>query len=494
MTPPKCDQNEKRHNSVPPVAGHLLYLALVSFAVTGAQAQTIDNEDLALRGVTQSDGMSDTEQRRFLRSAERLTDQETDAQTEPVDRDPVLTGAVQAVQNPDSINPAQASVDTINRRDDDDPFDPAGIRIGSFILRPSITQQIAHQSERDGSASVSRTYSRTVLNSQLQSDWSRHQLTVTGEHVFDKTISGNGEEDPSTDIAADLRLDLSSTTTASFAAGYSFGQESQTDANAVNNAVAQADVQSINANASLDHLFGAWRGTVSLSGGRSTFGDAQLASGTLLTLSERDESNYAITLRAGIESGAAYTPFIEGEFGQIIYDQQLDSSGFARSSTSYALRAGIETDFGEKLTGEISAGFAQRNIDDTRLAPIQAFTVDGFATWSPRRGTDVVMALSTSLEDSTRASEPGSIFYSANAEITHELSSNLIVSASGLLGWRDYVGATANQTVYGVGSGFTWWLNRNVGIDGGITYEKTVTDGGGTNDDLFLGLGMKLQR
>lgn len=136
MAPRKCDQNDVRHNSVLPSAGRFVYVVFISFVATAAQAQTIDNEDLALRGVTQSDGLSDAERRRFLRSAESLTDEEPAEEIEPVDNDPILTGAVQPVQSVGSVNPSQTTVDTIYRRDDNDPFDPVGIRVGSFILRP----------------------------------------------------------------------------------------------------------------------------------------------------------------------------------------------------------------------------------------------------------------------------------------------------------------------------------------------------------------------
>ncbi|WP_419908684.1 outer membrane beta-barrel protein [Hoeflea sp.] len=487
--------SRSRFYAAPPRAG-LASLLVTAACLAGAgetRAQAISNEDLLLRGITDDGGLSDTERRRLLRAADRIVEDPVGEERLPAQ--PVIVEPIEPVQSADTVNPPTAPVAVQeNRRDDPDPFEPVGIRVGTFILRPSVTQQIAHEHQNDGTATVSRTYSRTVLDTEIESDWSRHQLVIGAEQVIDKTISGDGSEDPQTSVNADLRLDISSTTTADLSFDYQFGREDQTDANAVTNAIAQAEVHSFGASAALTHLFGSWRGTASIDGGRTTFGSAELSSGSLVSLSDRNENNYTVTLRAGLETGSAYRPFVEGDFGQIIYDDALDSSGFARSSKTYGLRAGVATDFGEKLTGEVSVGYAQRDIDDSRLEPIQAFTVDGFATWSPRRGTNVLMGLSTSLEDSTTADESGSVYYAATAEVTHRLRTNLQANASGFIGWRDYVGTTPNQIVAGAGAGMTWWLNRYFAIDGGVTYERRFNDGGTEEDDLFVGVGMKVQR
>ncbi|MCY6379251.1 outer membrane beta-barrel protein [Hoeflea prorocentri] len=487
-------------------AGAILLALCTSLSgVQTASGQAIADEDFLLRGLTDEGGLSDNERRRLLRDideaegtalrTDRIDDPGTNATFEADPDEPQTLNPAQPVQTRGTINPStQPVVQGTARRDEDNPFEPVGIRVGTFIMRPSITQQIAHESDSDGSSNTSRTYSRTVLETEFESDWSRHQLVIGAEQVIDRTISGDGSEDPSTSVAADLRLDLSSTTTANLGLDYQFGREDPTDANAVTNAVAQAEVHDFAAAGSLSHLFGSWRGTATINGGRTTFGSAELSDGTFVSLADRNQSNYTLTLRAGLETGSAYRPFFEADGGQIIYDDTLDASGFDRSSTTYGLRAGVAADFGEKLTGEIAVGYAQRDINDSRLEPIQAFTVDGFATWSPRRGTDVLMGLATTLEDSTTANEPGSVFYAATMEITRQLHANLSANVSGFVGWRDYVGATPNETIFGAGAGFTWWWNRYFALNGDITYEKTTSDGGTDQDDLFVGLGVKIQR
>ncbi|MCR9136349.1 MAG: outer membrane beta-barrel protein [Alphaproteobacteria bacterium] len=481
-------------------------LALMAADPSPVFAQSTGNTE-ELRGIGASDdGLNGAERRRNERSAENGSDNATgDPLAEPsagatqTDASEI-TGTIQPVQAqepvqiPGTINPRQTTVDNqSNLIDDPEPYDQIGIRIGTFVLRSSVTEQIAHEIDRDGSERTERTYSRTTLNGELQSDWSRHQLTITGEQVIDETLSGNGAEDPSTSVDADLRLDLSSDTTANVTFDYSFGRESQTDANAISNAFSQSDVHEFNTSASLEHLIGSWRGTATLSGGRSTYGDAELGDGSIIRQSDRDEYDYTVTLRAGVDIGANHLPFVEGDFGQILYDQTIDDFGFARSSKTYGLRVGTQFDFGDKLNGEIAVGYAQRDIDDSRLAPIKGVTVDGFSTWSPRRGLEIVSGLTTTLEDSTTENVSGSVYYAGTTEISYQLRENLTTTIDGVLGWRNYSGELGNQTVIGIGAGFIWWLNRRFGIDGDISYEKTLTEGDTDSDDLFVGLGVTLR-
>ena len=104
------------------------------------------------------------------------------------------------------------------------------------------------------------------------------------------------------------------------------------------------------------------------------------------------------------------------------------------------------------------------------------------------------MGVLTNLEDSIIAGESGSLYYAGTAEVIHRMRSNIVARISGLIGWRDYVGATPDETVVGAGAGMTWWLNRTLALDGGLTYEKTTSDLGIDNDELFVGIGLKLQR
>ncbi|MGQ3296240.1 MAG: outer membrane beta-barrel protein, partial [Shinella sp.] len=182
-----------------------------------------------------------------------------------------------------------------------DPYEPTGIRLGSFVLRPSVSQGIGYEKTKVGPSSTSRTFSTTGFRGSLTSDWSRHQWTIDGEGVYQRNISGVGETEPELRINSDLRLDLSGNTIANLTAGYSFERESNSDPNATAGASAQSGVHGFTGGARVTRDFGLIRGTIGADLQRETFSSATLANGDKLIMSDRNYTEGTLTGRIGFE-------------------------------------------------------------------------------------------------------------------------------------------------------------------------------------------------
>lgn len=197
-----------------------------------------------------------------------------------------------------------------------------GIPLGTFVLRPSVTQSINTETTKDGDTRQRRAFLETDAAATLTSDWGRHQLSVTSEGAWQKNISGEGEEQPSFKINGDLRLDLPQDTVAHLTAGYNFYREDTDDPDAIANATQQSDVQEFSAGASVQRDFGILRGTTALALTRSIYSDATLASGATVTLSDRNQTTGTLRGRVGYELSPALIPFIEATIGRTIYDER----------------------------------------------------------------------------------------------------------------------------------------------------------------------------
>ena len=379
--------------------------AMGCLSMSAARAQVYDDDVLILRGTVEEDNRSPAERRRDAREDDMEVKEAEDGDAEASPTDAVVTGAVTPVEPVTRVqwagreNPSEASVEELDRIDDPDPYKAVGIRIGSFILRPTVTQQIGYESVEDSGTRTERSLSRTTLTAALESDWERNAFKLSAEQVIDITLSGDGPESPSTSLDAELRLDLMRTTTATLALSYDFFREDQGDANAVQGAVAQSDVNAFGGSAALEHSFGTWMTRTTFAAVRTTYGNVELSDGTSINQSDRNNNSYDMFLRVGAETGAVLRPFVEGQFTRKVYDETVDANGFDRSSDTYALRAGVAFDRGEKLTGELAAGYIQRTYDDAALDPIRAFEIEGNVTWSPERDTNATLALTTSVEE-----------------------------------------------------------------------------------------------
>jgi hypothetical protein len=376
-----------------------------------------------------------------------------------------------------------------------DPYEPTGVRVGTFILRPSLSQNLGYEKRKTGGTSTSRTFSQTGIRGSLTSDWSRHQLTIDAEGIYERNISGVGETEPQVRVNSDLRLDLSDDTIANITAGYDFERESSSDPNAINGASVQSGVQTLTGGAKVTRDFGVIRGTVGAEIERRAYGSATLSDGSKLVLSERDYTQGTVTGRIGYELSPALIPYLEASVGRSFYDEKQDSLGYERSATTLGGRAGVEVDLGEKLRGDLGMGYKRATFDDSRLAALEGLTVDGSVLWSPQRGTDLRLGLRTELEPSTAAGQSGYVNYGLTADLTHELRENLVARLSGAYTWRNFPeGSSTDQNIYLVGAGLTWDINRWLALTGDVSYELTRQSGAQNTGVTRAGIGLVLRR
>lgn len=374
--------------------------------------------------------------------------------------------------------------------------DDDGIAIGTMRLRTSLTQSYGYEQQKTDSETRRRNYLETEMKGTLTSDWSRHQLTITGDGIWQKNINGDLEEDPSASLDAELRLDLSNDTTLNLKAGYDFMREDTNDPNAVSGASAQSGVHTFSAGVSASHDLGILRGTAGLDLSRSIYTAAKLSDGTSLSQSDRNANTVTATARLGYELSPALIPFIEASAGRTIYDKTMDSSGYKRSYNSYSAMAGIEFDGGEKLSGELAAGYELSDFDDGRLQTIGGLKVEGSLLWSPMRGTSVATTLTTKVEPSTAGGESGSTLYIMNSTLNREIRDDLVARLTGSTSYRAYPSDSTgvNQFIWSVGAGLTWSLNRYLELGGDVTYQYTDNDTGSDTEDLIAKIGLTLKR
>lgn len=399
-----------------------------------------------------------------------------------------------AERRAERLNQRENNVDGV-RSNFGDPYEPTGIRVGTFILRPALTQNLGYERRKTGDTSTSRTFSQTDIRGSLTSDWSRHQLTIDAEGIYQRNISGVGETEPQLRLNGDLRLDLSDDTIANITAGYAFERESSSDPNAVNGASVQSGLQTLTGGAKVTRDFGMIRGTVGADVERRTYGSATLSDGSKLSLSDRNYTEGTLTGRVGYELSPALIPYLEASVGRSFYDEKQDSLGYERSATTLGGRAGVEVDLGEKLRGDLGLGYKRAAFEDSRLAALKALTIDGSVLWSPQRGTDLRLGLRTELEPSTAAGQSGYVNYGATADLTHELRENLVARLSGAYTWRNFPqGASADQNIYLVGAGLTWDINRWLALTGDVSYELARQSGSANTGVTRAGIGLVLRR
>ncbi|TPN82718.1 hypothetical protein FJ987_10710 [Mesorhizobium sp. CU2] len=388
------------------------------------------------------------------------------------------------------------SIETPKVKPEDDPFAAPGVKVGTFLFRPTLEQGVTATSNADSSnAGKSAALSETALRFTATSDWRENSALITGYGLFRNTISGEKINDAQGRIEGQLNIDLDNELRAIAKLGYEAAPESASAPDAVAGVNQQPLRQTVDGSLGIEKDVGKMRYTLTGAVSHDFYGDAELTDGTTLSQKDQDNTLYTATLRTGYQVSPALTPFTEVELGRRVYDLRLDTDGFDRASKRIGARAGLELDMGDKLSGEFSVGWLREALDDSRLPAIAGPSVNADLKWSPERGTTIGLTGKTEVETTTTAGQSGDILYSGRLTAERQIRANLTANAALGLDWRDYVGIDGHDRILSAETGLTWWLNRYAGLTTRVRTEKLTSNLPGrdyTANSIYLGL--KIQR
>ena len=405
------------------------------------------------------------------------------------------------------------AVDQGTSTDNGDPYAAEGLRLGSFVVRPTLEVGITGTrsvTNRDSGGPAGFVEDQTIsFNSEnslgllINSDWSRHFLELDLSGTLPVGISGD-EDDPSLDARANLNLDLSALTSISLTGVYGYSTEdpqsaayrAAIDAGAPSlRGINEPATQLYSGTVTVNHDFGGLTAQISAAIARLEYGAAKLSDGTSVSQADLNSTDYNISFRGGYALSGVLSPFVELRYGKRLTDELLDSGGFNRNATNYQLRLGTEIDFAEKLSGEIGVGYGVEKYDDASLPDVSGVVADLEFNWSPQRGTDVTLSASTEFVPSGTEDVSGSLLYATELGLSHRLTSQLTGTAAFGVAYEAFEGPSANETTLNGSLGMIYNLNRYLALTSRIGHEQTFSSSESAREsssNIFVG--MRLQR
>jgi hypothetical protein len=418
------------------------------------------------------------------------------------DTDETPTGTVRTGRIDDDIDlrvdpraERAAAIEAIDRDIEQNPYAPLGLRLGSFIVTPTLESGLTWTSNANYEPQPqSAVLSETTLRLNAISDWSSNLATLNAFGTFRKSVSGAELDEKPAGIDGTLQLDLGNEYQALATLGYITAPESAsspvTIVGEAERPIRQTLIGSLGVEKDVGKVSFGLTGAVE----RDWYGDAELSTGGTLSQQDRNSTLGTLVLRGGYEISPAVTPFVEAEVGRRVYELPTDSSGFERSTRRLGARAGVEIDLGEKFSGEVSAGWIEEKFDDSRLAPISGPSVAADLAWSPLRGTIVGLTGLTTVEGATTPGESGSILYAARLNLERQMRANLTGNMAFGAAYRDYIGIEGNDLTLSAETGLTYWFSRYLGLTGRARHEQQTSSLPGRDykvNSVFLGLRMQ---
>lgn len=445
-----------------------------------------------------------------------LIDDETAARAEMPDADRIETAAagrrdqrtradIDAFERPRAgFDPEAFSIEPqpgLDRRPERvfrrDPFDPVGIRMGSFLIFPEAELAVAAYSN------VFRGSRDPLGDAALEIRPSVRAVSMWRVHAFELRAEGNtslhrsyaAEDDRGALLEARGRLDLTRRTSIEALAAWELSQEMRGSIDVPIAAAERGDVETRRAALSLNHRFN--RLTLQLRGSLAEFDYAPVATlgGGTISNDDRDYTQQDVALRASWQWKPTLSAFTETAVNKRSHTT-VGGDGIAHDSHGARHRIGLSFGGPEAvLYGEASMGYGRQIYDDALLASVDGILIDANLVWRISGLTSLLFSARTDVEETSLAGAGGALSHSAGAEVRHGFRRNVVGTAGVRFAQADYQGAGFTERELVTMLGLEYILSREVTLLGRyrhIAFDST--DGARNYDADELRVGVRLRR
>ena len=341
-----------------------------------------------------------------------------------------------------------------------EPYDPIGIRKGSWIIFPEVefgiggTTNIRRTPDAERSAVFDvRPTVRAVTN------WRVHaiELKATG---FASAFPGFAtENDKAFALEARGRYDFTKRTNLEALVSTQRDQDSRQARDANDLARDRTNFVTTRAAVALNHRFN--RLSVQLRGGVTDF-DYQPAvsvTGASIDNAARNYLQRDTAARATWEFNPSLFAFTDVS----VNDRKFEAApgdGIRRDSAGYRAVAGLSFgNTGRIWRGEIGIGFGEQRPDDARLSATSGVVLDANLAWRPSELTSLLFTARTDFYDSTTVGQSGSVARTAGLELRHAFQRHLIGTASLKQALTEYKGVSLTERETTADLGLEYILN-----------------------------------
>lgn len=377
--------------------------------------------------------------------------------------------------------------------------DALGIRVGSFLLDPSIrlengfTDNLLLEEENTNSAYIFKV----APTFALRSNWNRHaaRIEVGLENATFVDFDDNGAEgdDDFTDfhVTGSGQLDITRAARLSGGVGFEQNHDPRGSDDVAVNALEPVVFHEVSVELEGEYKAGLVRLSPDVDFRDFSFSDSDLSNGATSNNSDRDRQELRYGGEVGYEFLRGYEAFVRGEGVNIAYEEDLDDGSANRDSMGWSALTGVNVDVTRLLKARVGAGYFQRDFDADAFSDISGFNLDASAIWSPTALTTVTFTGSRGVQETTVAGASGAVTVRGRVDVQHALRQNLVLSTFAAAGNQEFDGIDREDLNFQVGLGASWLVTENFSANARYAFEHEDSDSPGDSYDVnqfFLGL------
>jgi hypothetical protein len=401
--------------------------------------------------------------------------------------------------NPDDPTPTVATALPYYRPlPEDKPFDPTGVQVGTFNVRPAIAYTRGYDTNpaRVGTGVTSSSWFNLYAPElRVDSNWERHALTASFLGTYTTFDTYHSLDRPTADGRVIGRIDVTRDSRIDLEGRLLLGTDRIGSPNIQADLAHLPIYTTVGGSAGFTERFNRLELTVKGGVDRTVYQQSEFVNGQTASNDDRNYNQYGGQFRSAYEIMPGIGPFVEAGAYHRVHDLSFDRFEFERDSNGWTAKAGTTVNLLRTLTGEIAVGYLTQTFEDPRLQKIGGLAVDGNLVWTATALTTARLLATTTINESPLSGISGTFTRQIGLQVDHAFRRWLI----GTLGFgyaRDvYVGDIRVDNRYFASAALTYMLSRELALRGEYRQEWQHSNIPGSNyaASMWL-LGLRLQR
>jgi hypothetical protein len=367
-------------------------------------------------------------------------------------------------------------------------YDPLGMRIGTFVIRPQLRLDTAFDDNvlASGVRRESDVIQRTTGQVEARSDWGRHGLS--GLAVIDdrRYLENPDESYLNYRVQGTGRYDITRFQHVDMQIGAARLHQERDDPNdfgsskpiGIDERFVRAGyyVQDNRAALRVDALLNTLR-----------YDDADFrnpATGITSTSSQafRNRDLYVLSGAVSYELAPLRRALVVTRVNKRTYvDEPVSAGSFTRDSKGIELLAGLDADYDGIFSYRLLLGYLRQEYDAANLPTTSAPTGEALLLWNVTTLTTVSFRAERRVEESIRTNASSYLRSFGTVAVDHEYDRNILLNATLSYRLDEFEGISREDKTTALSLGATWLVNQNVRL--GATYTRVHGDLGGGRPD-----------
>jgi hypothetical protein len=380
--------------------------------------------------------------------------------------------------------------ETVMRRGRPD-YDPLGIRLGSFIIHPSLSVVGTYDSNVFATAKTASTpvksdfFVTEIPTLGIGSDWNQDAVSLSVGGAFKQYASQTSEDVNNFTTEADGRLDLSNGEYLAVDTIYQLLHEDRSSPNAAVSAKDPIEYKVMGADLVYVHQKARLGFRIDNTITAYDFNNASTGSGVTIPENFRDRIEYVVAPRVNYEIIPGYNAFVRVIGNERQYFSQQIGGGpsgenVRRNSHGWEVDAGTAIEITRITTAEVYVGYLKQYYENPLLKSPSGIGFGANLIWNVTPISTIKASFSQAVAETTLPGASSSLETGVQLTGEHELLRNLLLLASIGFVHDNYQQASAarSDNTFGADVGARYLLNRNWTATLDVNYSRRDSSAG----------------